>query len=100
MDNGLHAVLNHLGLQGRFNEVYHKTGKAGRHPMKPNFNAGFAGLLGLITARFVFDFANWSYNSFRDPLDLGKGVVRFGVPIAAALIWFWILQAAFKTRNQ
>lgn len=99
MDNYLGAVLNRMSLQGSFNEVSHKTCQAGSHTMKLNLNAGFAGLLGLATARFVFDLANWSYNSFRDPFDLGKMVVRWGVPIAATMIWFWILQAAFKTRN-
>jgi hypothetical protein len=54
--------------------------------MKLNFKAGFAVLLGLVTARSVFHFANWSYNSFRDPFDLGKMVVGFGVPIAATMI--------------
>ena len=100
MDNELRAVLNRTSLQGRLNEVSHKTSQAGSHTMKPNLNAGFAGLLGLATARLVFDLADWSYNSFRDPFDLGKMVVRLGVPIAATMIWFWIFQAAFKTRNQ
>jgi hypothetical protein len=68
--------------------------------MKLNFKAGFAVLLGLVTARFVFHSADWSYNSFRDPFDLGKMVVGFGVPIAAAMIWFWILQAIFKSRSK
>lgn len=100
MDNDLRAVLNRTSLQGRFNEVCHKPCQAGSQIMKLNLNAGFAGLLGLVTARLVFDVANWSYNSFRDPFDLGKLVVRLGVPVAATLIWFWIFQAAFKTRNQ
>jgi hypothetical protein len=68
--------------------------------MKLNFKAGFAVLLGLVTARFVFHFAGWSYNSFRDPFDLGKMVVGFGVPIAATMIWFSILQAVFKSRSK
>jgi hypothetical protein len=68
--------------------------------MKLNFKAGFAVLLGLVTARFLFHFADWSYNSFRDPFDIGKIVVGFGVPIAATMIWFWILQVAFKSRSK
>jgi hypothetical protein len=68
--------------------------------MKLNFKAGFAVLLGLFSARLIFHLARWNYNSFNGPFDLWKLAIEYGVPIAATLIWLWIIQMIFKPRNK
>jgi hypothetical protein len=68
--------------------------------MKLNFKAGFAVLLGLITAMLVFDLTDWTYNLFRDPFDLWKMFVRLAVPVAATLFWLAILQMKFKPKGK
>jgi len=68
--------------------------------MKLNFKAAFAVLLGLVTARLVFHLAGWSHNSFRDPFDSWKLVAGYGVPVAATLIWYWILQVTYRSRSE
>jgi hypothetical protein len=68
--------------------------------MKLNFKAGFAVLLGLATGRFIFHIAGWSYNSFNGPFDFRKLVIEYAVPIAATMIWLWIIQMIFKPRSK
>ena len=64
--------------------------------MRLNIKVGLSLLLGLATARFAFHLAKWSYNVFDEPLDVRKVVIEYGAPIAATLIWMWIVEMIFK----
>ena len=68
--------------------------------MKLNWNAGCAVIIGIVTSRLVSYFINWSYNPFRDPFVFWKLIVEFGVPIAAVLVWLWIIQMVVKPRSK
>ena len=68
--------------------------------MKLNFKAGFAVLLGLVTGWIIFHLAGWHYNLFDSPFDFWKLLIEFGVPIAAMLIWMWIIQMIFRPRSK
>jgi len=68
--------------------------------MKLNFKAGFAVLLGIVTARLIVYFAGWSFYSSSEPFDVWNLAVEMGLPATAAMLWFWILQSAFKSPSK
>jgi hypothetical protein len=66
--------------------------------MKLNWKAGFAVLLGLISARVIFYLAH--YNSSDDFSSFRRLVIDFGVPMATTLIWLWIIETILKSRSK